>query len=248
MNGFSDDVVSEAVEISEAVFSDDRRVFEDEYDGEVDDYLLIRDLRSRIEEAMMDTDLGVPYMDELPSFEDFGYDADSWAHVFYSVEPDVSHEGLADVSGFSASHVSNVVEDFEQAGLIESEGKERRKKYFYGENALPYLMVFQEAETVVEEADEEVQEDFLNEELEIEDVEEQESGQENQVDPEEVADGSGEEKSLQDIMMDAVDSEEDLKTTYEQREDGGVESRDHTDSDPDEETSNPNEDEYYEGW
>jgi DNA-binding transcriptional regulator GbsR (MarR family) len=235
MNGVSGEVVSEAVKLSEAVFCYDEEDFEESYGGEADGFLVVEDLKSRIDEALIDSGGDVPYLDDLPSFPNLGYDAESWARVFYSVEPGVSQGDLADASDFSASHVGSVLDGLESEGLVESRGSGRGKKYFYGENALPYLMVFSEAERILETRDESVEETAVNGGKLIE----EDSGPDEE---------EQDEKSLQDIMMDVADGDEDLQTTYEQEEDGGIDSRDHTDSEVDEETSNPGDDEYYEGW
>ncbi len=254
MTGLSDGVVSEAVELSEAVFSDGRESFEDSYDGEIDDYMLIQDLRNRIDEAMMDTDGKIPYMDDLPSFSDLGHDEDSWARVFYSLTPDTSYRELADVSEFSVDSMSNVIGGLKDEGLIEATGTTRSKKYFYGEKALPYLMLLSEAEMILEDGEADTFSGERSQEVEPE-VEQEPDLDVNRSDsevPEEAEDSSEpvdeeDDKSLREIMKDVADDDEDFRTTFSRKEDGGIEQRDHTDTETDE-SSNPSEDEYYEGW
>lgn len=128
MSGLSDDVVYEAVELSEAVFSDGEAVFNRDYDGEIGAYMVVEDVRNRIEVATMDAGEMV-YPEELLGFEELG--GEEAVEIFYSIEPG------EDV---------DVPDVFLEAGLVE----EADGDIFYGENALPYLFLIDEAEKVFE--------------------------------------------------------------------------------------------------
>lgn len=204
MQDLDDEVVYEAVELSKAVFSSDEEVFRESYDGEVEAYMLIQDLRNRIEIATMDSG-GMIYPEELESFEGFGVDPEDAVEFFYGVGGDYDLN-------------SDIPEDFQDAGLVEFSDDE----VFYGENAFPYLVLLDEAERIVEGPVEEDYvdpvedsvgdplEDELVEESNEEKVLEQESIDE---DPDEVEEQESDEDKfsrLQGIMKDAVDSDEEL--------------------------------------
>lgn len=239
--GTSDErVISEVVELAEAVFSDGDEYFENGYDGSVEDYIIINDLKNRIEEATMDAG-EMAYPEELEPFDEFFGAAETSAAVFYHVSPDMQLSDFSETLDISESHVSSILGELEEYGLVESEGNTRGKEYFYGENALPYLMLFSEVDYLTADTDTEVVDDQLPEPEEtgnqVEDVEEE-------VKDEQESSGN----SLHDIMKDVADSRDDLITTDEQRQDGGIETRDRIDAEEDENASNPSEDEYYEGW
>jgi hypothetical protein len=246
MEGVPDAVVSEAAELSAAVFSGGEEFFEEEYSGEVGNYILVTDLKGRIETALMDTSGEIPYLDELQGFTDFGYDAESAAEVFYSVEPGMSYSDLAGDSGLKEPEVKDLIQGFEDEGLVDNTDD----GFFYGGKAFPYLMVLDEAEAVLEvyeepEFQDEPEDDTIEREPFEEDFEE-EAVLDTEADQEEEDEEDG--KSLQSIMMDVAEDEDDLVSTEEQRDDGGIETRDHVDKESGDEGSNPGEDEYYEGW
>ena len=241
MSELNDDIAYEAVELSDAVFSRGREVFNEDYDGLVENYFVIEDLRNSIEAAMMDKGGEIPYMDELPSFSDLGYKETSWVKVFDYLDPESSYGDLADISEFTEGHIPNVVSKLEDEEMVNSVEKQFSRDVFYGEKAFPYLRIISEAKRLVEGGLEgsgdsaQVSEDSGNVQ------------QSNDSDTGPVSENQEEEKDLHDIMRDVAEDEDDFRTMYKQKDDGGVNSRDHTDSDPDE-SSNPNDDEYYEGW
>jgi DNA-binding transcriptional regulator GbsR (MarR family) len=227
------EVLEEAVELSQAVFSSGQTYFESEYDGLLDEYIIIEDVRNRIESATMD--IGDPvYPADLEPFDSFESEGENYAGIFGMVEPGMDLSGFADALDISEGYASKLVGELEDAGLVETSGNTSAKEYFYGEEALPYLMVLDEAERLVEETDN------VTEVEEVEEVDEAEDTPEPETDDEEETD-------YREIMMDVADSEDDLVETHEQRDDGGLESRDHTGTET-EDTSNPSDDSYYEGW
>lgn len=214
MQDLDDEVVYEAVELSKAVFSTGDEVFGENYDGEVEAYMLIQDLRNRVEIATMDSG-GMVYPENLENFEDFDADAEKAVEFFYGV----GEEGY--------DPESELAEVFEEAGLVEfSCGG-----VFYGENAFPYLMLLDEAERIVEGPVEEgyvdpfeetAGEDELEEELLEETVDGSgESGDftGEEAEDQEVSENNDDESEedkfsrLQGIMEDSVDSEDDLVFT-----------------------------------
>ncbi|MFB6241820.1 MAG: hypothetical protein ABEJ36_03400 [Candidatus Nanosalina sp.] len=252
MRDVPEEVVSEAVQLSGAAFSGGEDFFDDEYSGEVENYFLVQDLKSRIESALMDSGGEVPYLDELPAFRDFDYDAESVAGVFYSIEAGDGYSELTARTDLEESDLEGIIEDFGDEGLVAEDGS----GFLYGGNAFPYLMVFSEAEAVLDTYEEpgvvEEEDDEIDEVEEFEEPVEQGSGLEENDGFSEDESGEkeeGEDKDLQDIMMDVVEDKDDLESTIEQEDDGGIETRDHTDSESEEGSgSNPGEDEYYEGW
>lgn len=248
MNEFNQDLCYEVAELSKAVFSDDKEVFDD-YKGEVDDYGRIKELRNQIREALGEIGEETPQLDELPSFQDFGYDEESWASVFYCLQPNTSHKKLAESSDFSRNYMSDVLGSLQDESLVESIGDTRSTKYFYGERALPYLMLFSGAEKILQDQDCEASENtkeligFEENSGSDESVPQSSDEGENTSPPEERQDN---EKTLQEIMEDVADGDNHMETTHEQEDDGGIEARDHTDEEEDQ--GNVANDTYYEGW
>lgn len=241
MKEFNQDLCYEVAELSKVVFSDDKEGF-DEYQGEIDDYGRIEELRNHIREALGEIGEETPQLDELPSFRDFGYDEGSWAEVFYRLNPDASYRELAEKSDFSFRHIGNVIGNLQHEDLVETAGDTRSTEYFYGENALPYLMLFSEAEEILQDQDSEASENFEENSDSDGGVPQGSDEGENTSSPEE---GQDDEKTLQEIMEDAADGDNDLETTHEQKKDGGIEARDHADDDEEVDVS---QDSYYEGW
>lgn len=263
MSECSEEVISEAVELCEAVFYMGETEFEESYEGKLDSYRELKDMRKRIEEGIKDSGGDEYRLSILPSFSDLGDRSEAWASVFYSLSPDASYDDFVESSGFSRGHMNKVLSDLEEECLMTSIGGERHKSYFYGENAFPYLMILSEAEKIVEELDNCEDPTENEEEIEMmfksEGEVERERGDEKSLynrgngksdeteDTAEEAGEDGDKKSLEDIMMDVAEDKEDLRTTFEQKDDGGLESRDHADTDTDD-SSNPSDDDYYEGW
>lgn len=130
MDSFSDGVVPETVELSEAVLSQGREVFEEDYDGDIEAYMLVQDVRNRVEIATMDSGEMV-YPEDLPGLDELG--GVEAAEVFYSL-------------GSQGYEKDDLPEGFFAEGLVEEESGD----LFYGENAFPYLLVLGEAESIVE--------------------------------------------------------------------------------------------------
>jgi len=126
MTDLDEDVLYEAVELSKAVFSSTENTFERDYDGDVEEYMLVEDMRNRIEIATLDSG-GMIYPEKLPDFEELG--GKEALKAFYSIRQ---------------GEEVDVPEVFYEEGLVE--GSENG--VFYGENALPYLLVIDEAERI----------------------------------------------------------------------------------------------------
>lgn len=120
----------EAVELSKAVFSEGKEVFEEDYDGDIEAYMLVQDVRNRVEVATMDSGKMV-YPENLPDIDELGGIED--ADIFYSL-------------GSQDYEKSDLPERFFAEGLVEEENGD----LFYGENAFPYLLLLDEAENIVE--------------------------------------------------------------------------------------------------
>jgi hypothetical protein len=199
-----DEVVYEAAELSKAVFSSGEEVFRENYDGDAGNYMLVQDLRNRIEIATMDSGEMV-YPEELESFEEFEADSEEAVRFFYGVGEDYDLD-------------QDLAEVFEGSGLVESSGGD----FFYGENAFPYLLLVDEAERIVEgpveddyedPVEEDLEEDFSDENL-GEDVLDEDPGEpvEDSGDGEEQVEEESEDQfeRFQGIMEDAADSDDDL--------------------------------------
>lgn len=194
MAGLEDEVVYEAVELSGAVFSEGRDVFDSQYDGELDAYLLVEDVRNRIEVATMDSGEMV-YPEDLPGFEELG--GEEVVRQFYGLEGgrDVDLPGI-----------------LYEEGLVE----ETREGVFYGENALPYLLVVEEAERVLESSQElggEVEESL--EQYSVEAVDE-DSEEELESEPVEAGVGDdGGDKEVDDEVGEDVDKVDELSRIWD---------------------------------
>jgi hypothetical protein len=66
-----DKILEEAIELSEAVLSEGRSYFENGYGGELETYMIVEDLRNRIEMATLDSGEMV-YPEEVPGLEELG--------------------------------------------------------------------------------------------------------------------------------------------------------------------------------
>lgn len=185
----------EAVELSKPVFSKGREVFEGSYDGDVEAYMLVQDIRNRIEVGTMDSGEMV-YPEDLPDLDELG--GEEAAEIFYSL-------------GSEDYDIDDVPEEFFDEGLV----REEEDEVFYGENAFPYLLILDEAERIVEpkvfeaevvEPEDTGEEEYFEAEVIEEDEEVSRTDNEEEV-PEEV---SSEEKvdELSEIWDNVTGSEE----------------------------------------
>lgn len=228
MDKLTDEIIAEASELTVAVFDKDETGFEEGYEGGQGSYLLVEDLKARIDEAYLDSSNGLVSYEDLPDFSDFEYDTETVGQVFYRLEPDPDIGELSEKSGLTRSAVEGLIDDFQDAGLVEEENG----KFFYAEPGLSYFKVLGEAELVVNEGSGDEwyggETESLSETSPVEDfgkvegLEEEVCGEEDagrqvsEDDEYEEADQDEDEDQfsrLQSIMEDAVDSDDDFVST-----------------------------------
>jgi hypothetical protein len=140
-----DEILEEAVQLSEAVLSEGRSYFEHGYSGELETYMIVEDIRNRIEMATLDSGEMV-YPEDVPSLEELG------------------GEEAARVLRDNPLEPGDYREVFEEKGLVEVQEEEVN----YTREAFAYFLLFDEAERLVEEgfsqgAGGEVEEDPVSE-------------------------------------------------------------------------------------
>lgn len=188
-----DEVLEEAVELSEAVLSDGQSYFEREYNGELETYMIVEDIRNRIEVATLDSGEMV-YPEDIPDLEELG--------------------GLeaARVLRDNPLEPGDYREAFEEKGVVEAEEGEVR----YTRDSFAYFLLFDEAERLVEEefredADEEIcTEDSLRPGAEVDRAGDEKAYQEDSGNQEEDLEESNE--TSQEESQDKV---EELESIWE---------------------------------
>lgn len=195
MTGLEEDVVYEAIELSGAVFSEGKDVFDREYDGRVEAHMLVEDMRNRIELATMDSGEMV-YPEDLSGFDELG-----------------GEEVVREFYGFEAGEDVELPEILYEEGLVE----ETREGVFYGENALPYLLVVDEAERVLESPQElgiEVEESFDEDSVEAVD---EDSEEELESEPVELGvEGDGGDNEIGDEVGEGGDKVDELSRIWDE--------------------------------
>lgn len=127
MQDYSQELLYEALQLSESVFSEGEDVFQNVYDGEVSDYVIIEDIRNRIISETLEEG-NIIYPEELDGFEDLG--GEEAVRFFYDAEFNGS-EGIS-----QELEVPSELEDVVDVG----DGS-----VSYEVEALPYLLIVEEA-------------------------------------------------------------------------------------------------------
>jgi hypothetical protein len=123
-----DEILEEAIELSEAVLSEGRSYFENGYSGELETYMIVEDIRNRIEMATLDSGEMV-YPEDIPGLEELGGREAAEVLRKKSLEP------------------GDYREVFKEQGIIEV----RDGEVNYTREAFAYFLLFDEAERLVEE-------------------------------------------------------------------------------------------------
>jgi hypothetical protein len=180
-----DEILEEAVQLSEAVLSEGRSYFENGYSGELETYMIVEDIRNRIEMATLDSGEMV-YPEDIPGLEELG--GREAAEVLWE-------------NPFEPGDYKKV---FEEHGVLEAEDGEVN----YTRDAFAYFLLFDEAKRLVEEDFSQGtgggEETMVEEEPVPEAVEEEEVYQEEAEDPE-----GGQEESEVGVEDEEPDESED---------------------------------------
>ncbi|MFB6292569.1 MAG: hypothetical protein ABEI58_04215 [Candidatus Nanohaloarchaea archaeon] len=115
--------------ITEGIFGG--RYFEKEYDGQVDSFGDGLELEQTLVDAIGEISETIEGYD--------GFDSPEEAYVFLSITPGINQGELADDLDSTRADIREMINGLEEDGLLETTGKRRGKKYFYGPKAFPYL-------------------------------------------------------------------------------------------------------------
>lgn len=111
---------------------------ENGYDGSLEDFDDCLELERIFTEAMAEVDGAIAGYD--------GFETPEEVYVFLAIEPGINQGELADRLGTSSATVGKMISGMEERELLETTGKRRGKKYFYGPKAFPYLQLAAELE------------------------------------------------------------------------------------------------------